>query len=51
LQSSTATFITLKKVGGPSSENMDVDLRETMTVNTETGEVVKVAREFEAECE
>jgi hypothetical protein len=51
LRSSTSTFLTLKKVGGPRSENMDVDVTERMTIDTSTGEVLRVAREFEAECE
>jgi hypothetical protein len=43
--------ITLKKVDGPRSENMDVDVFEKITFNAKTGEALKVTREFEAECE
>jgi hypothetical protein len=43
--------ITLKKVGGPRSENMDVDVFEKITFDAKTGEALKVRREFEAECE
>ena len=47
----TSQFITLKKVGGPRSENMDVDATESIVFDATTGEVVSVKREFEAECE
>ncbi len=43
--------ITLKMVGGPRSENMDVDVFERITFNAKTGEALRVHREFEAECE
>jgi hypothetical protein len=51
VSTNTSQFITLKKVGGPRSENMDVDVRETITFDATTGEALKVSREFEAECE
>jgi hypothetical protein len=47
----TSQFITLKKVGGPRSENMDVDVSERIVFDAKTGEALRVSREFEAECE
>lgn len=51
MSTNVAQFITLKKVGGPSSENMDVDVRESITFDAKTGEALTVTREFEAQCE
>jgi hypothetical protein len=51
VSSTVRQFITLKKVGGPRSENMDVDVFERITFNAKTGEALRVQREFEAECE
>ena len=51
VSTTTSQFITLKKVGEPRSENMDVDARERIVFDAKTGEALKVNREFEAECE
>jgi hypothetical protein len=41
----------MKKVGGPASENLDIDAKETIVFDVRTGEAISVSREFEAQCE
>jgi hypothetical protein len=50
VRSHQVNSITLKKVGGPSSEDLDIDVRQTLVINSATGEVQVEEQEFEAEC-
>jgi hypothetical protein len=50
VRSHQVNSITLKKVGGPSSEDLHIDVRQTLVTNSATGEVQVEEQEFEAEC-